>query len=157
MDRDVQSVNSIEDSKSLNERTDPKILISARGMMTGGRILHHLKAFAGDPKNLILITGFQAEGTRGRSIADGAAEIKIHGVYYPVRAQVIQLENFSAHADAPEIIEWLKSSPGLSPKQVFVTHGEPAASDELRRRLGETFGWTCVVPEPFTSFESPAL
>lgn len=143
----VQYVRSVDESKALNERTGPMIIISASGMMTGGRILHHLKAFAGDSRSTILITGFQAAGTRGRALLDGSREIKIHGEYLRVKAEVVELENMSAHADFREIIEWLEGSRNLDPAQVFLTHGEPSAADELRRRLEEKFGWNCQVAQ----------
>jgi metallo-beta-lactamase family protein len=122
------------------------IIISASGMLTGGRVLHHLKAFAPFAENTILLTGFQAAGTRGEALMHGAEEIKIHGEYIPVKARVENIDNTSAHADYSEIIEWLRSS-GIKPRKVFVTHGEPAAADEMRRRLIENFGWECFVPE----------
>lgn len=121
------------------------LIISASGMMTGGRILHHLKAFADQPENVIILAGYQAAGTRGEALERGVKEIKIHGQYVPVRAQVKILDNMSAHADYKEIIEWL-SQAELNPKKVFITHGEPSAADELRRRLQERFGWNCYVP-----------
>lgn len=142
----VKYVHSAEDSKALNEKGGPMLIISASGMCTGGRVLHHLKAFAPYLQNTILLTGFQAAGTRGEALQNGAEEIKIHGEYFPIRAQVAVLDNISAHADYKEIIEWFKSSK-LNPRKVFVTHGEPSASDELRRRISEKLGWSCYVPE----------
>lgn len=142
----VQYIHSVEESKKLNEQKGPMLIISASGMMTGGRVLHHLKAFAPDPQNTILLTGYQAAGTRGEALEKGASEIKIHGSYVPVRAQVKVLHNMSAHADYKEIIEYFSKSKML-PIKVFVTHGEPSAADELRRRLCETLNWNCQVPE----------
>jgi metallo-beta-lactamase family protein len=142
----VKYVRSVEESKALNERKGPMLIISASGMLTGGRVLHHLKAFAPDPKNTILLSGYQAAGTRGEALEGGASEIKIHGEYIPVRAQVKVLENMSAHADYQEILQWFTQSK-IHPAKVFVTHGEASAADELRRRVSETFGWNCFVPE----------
>jgi metallo-beta-lactamase family protein len=142
----AQMVNTAEESRALNGRSGPMIIISASGMATGGRVLHHLKTFATDERNLILLPGFQAAGTRGAALAAGATEIKIHGEYVPVRAEVVQLHNMSAHADYAEILQWLKAFK-RPPKRTFVTHGEPAAADELRRRIEETFGWAVTVPE----------
>lgn len=139
-------VREAEESKALSKRKGPMILISASGMATGGRVLHHLKAFAPDPRNTILLSGYQAAGTRGAALASGADRIKIQGEYYPVKARVETLENFSAHADADEILKWMESAP-RPPKKVFVTHGEPVASDALRKAVEERFGWDCVVPE----------
>jgi metallo-beta-lactamase family protein len=148
--RDVFSmahyVREAEESKALSRRKGPMILISASGMATGGRVLHHLKAFAPDPKNTILLSGYQAAGTRGAALASGAAEIKIQGEYVPVKARVEILENFSAHADAGEIIQWMRTA-DRPPKRVFITHGEPVSADSLRRTIEETLGWNCTVPE----------
>ena len=100
-------VKTVEESKRLNELTEPALIISASGMATGGRVLHHLKAYAPDPKNTILIAGYQAAGTRGQAIAGGAKEIKIYGEYVPVRAEVAIIGALSAHADYTEILDWL--------------------------------------------------
>ena len=139
-------VNSAQDSRALNERRGPMIIISASGMATGGRVLHHLKAFAPEPRNMILLPGFQAAGTRGAVLGSGADAIKIHGQYVPVRAEVVKLDGMSAHADYLAIMQWLRAFK-RPPKCTFVTHGEPAAADELRRRIEETLGWTVRVPE----------
>ena len=138
-------VNSAHDSRALNERRGPMIIISASGMATGGRVLHHLKAFAPEARNMILLPGFQAAATRGAALASGTDAIKIHGQYVPVRAEVVKLDGMSAHADYLEIIQWLRAFK-RPPKCTFVTHGEPAAADELRRRIEETLGWTVRVP-----------
>jgi len=108
--------------------------------------VHHLKAFASDARNMILLPGFQAAGTRGAALAAGAEAVKIHGEYVPVRAEVVKMDNLSAHADYAEILEWLRGF-RRPPRRTFVTHGEPAAADELRRRIEETLGWTVTVPE----------
>jgi metallo-beta-lactamase family protein len=134
-----------DESKAIDQREGPMIVISASGMATGGRVLHHLKKFLPGRENTVLLVGYQAAGTRGRSLADGADEIKLQGRYVPVRAQVIQVQGLSAHADHLEMVEWLGSS-GLAPRRVFVTHGEPAAADAFRRRLREAFGWDAQVP-----------
>lgn len=139
-------VNSVEESITLNQQRMPMVIIAASGMATGGRVLHHLKAFASDPRNTILFAGFQAGGTRGAAMVAGAEAIKIHGEYVPVRAQVTQIENLSAHADGDEILDWLShfKSP---PRKTFITHGEPDAADELRKRIEERLRWNCEVPE----------
>jgi len=142
----VTNVKTVDDSIALNKRKGPMLIISASGMLTGGRVLHHLKAFAPFAQNTILLSGFQAAGTRGDALLRGASEIKIHGEYVPVNAQIKELDNMSAHADCHEIIEWLKQS-DIHPKKVFITHGEPAAADELRRRLTDAFNWSCFVPD----------
>jgi metallo-beta-lactamase family protein len=139
-------VNTVEESKQLNTRTFPMVIISASGMATGGRILHHLRAFAPDPRNTILFTGFQAAGTRGAAMMAGATEVKIHGQYVPVRARVESLPNLSAHADYAETLGWLGGFE-RPPRQVFLTHGEPVAADALRHRIEELLRWPCRVPD----------
>ncbi len=142
----AKTVNSVEESKALNARQGPMILISASGMATGGRVVHHLKAFAPQARNTILFVGFQAGGTRGAAMLNGADSIKIHGEYVPVRAEVARIDNLSAHADYAEILAWLEhfESP---PRRTFVTHGEPKAADALRHRIEENLGWPVQVPE----------
>ncbi|KFI08284.1 MBL fold metallo-hydrolase RNA specificity domain-containing protein [Massilia sp. BSC265] len=139
-------INSVEESKQLDARNTSKVIISASGMATGGRVLHHLKAFADDPRNTILFAGFQAGGTRGAALIDGAGEIRIHGQTVRVRAQVAHVDNLSAHADSREILEWM-SALAIPPRRTFVTHGEPAASEALRARIKHELGWDCLVPE----------
>jgi metallo-beta-lactamase family protein len=142
----AQLVHTADESRALNGRAGPMIIVSASGMATGGRVVHHLKAFAPDARNMIVLPGFQAAGTRGAALAGGATELKIHGGYVPVRAEVVKMDSMSAHADYTEILEWLRGFK-RPPKRTFITHGEPAASDELRRRIEETLGWTVSVPE----------
>jgi metallo-beta-lactamase family protein len=146
MSRIARIVNSVEESKRLNRSQGPMIILSASGMATGGRVIHHLKAFVPDPRNTILFTGFQAGGTRGASLIQGAETIKIHGEYIPVRAEIRMLENLSAHADADEILGWLKGF-AQPPRHTFITHGEPEAADALRRRIEEELHWQCAIPE----------
>jgi len=139
-------VESVEESKAINEDDAPKVIISASGMATGGRVLHHLKKFAPNPRNTILFTGFQAAGTRGAAMVSGAESVKIHGRYLPVRAEIQNLEMLSAHADANEIMRWLRNF-RHPPRMTFITHGEPTASDTLRRRIQDELGWPCRAPE----------
>jgi len=146
LSRAARIVNSVEESKRLNESHGPMIILAASGMATGGRVIHHLKAFAPDPRNTILFAGFQAGGTRGASMVQGADAIKIHGEYIPVRAEVRLLENLSAHADVEEILGWLKGF-ARPPRRTFITHGEPDAADALRHRIEEELHWPCVIPE----------
>ncbi len=140
-----------DQSKAIDAASGPMVVISASGMATGGRVLHHLKRFLPDSASTVLLVGYQSAGTRGRSLADGAQELKIHGQYVTVKAQVRQLDGLSAHADYAEIIDWLKRS-DVHPRRVFVTHGEPAASDALRRRLHEQLGFDVVVPDHGSSY-----
>lgn len=136
---------SVDASKELDEGPMPRIIVSASGMASGGRILHHLKRFAPEARNTILLTGFQAEGTRGAQIADGAKEVKIHGRMVPIRAEVTQLKTLSAHADQSEILDWLGHFAN-PPKITFVTHGEPLASAALATKIQADLGWQCNVP-----------
>lgn len=144
--RHVTVTNSVEESKSIDRRRGPMIVVSASGMATGGRVLHHLKVFAPDHRNTILFAGFQAPGTRGQAMVDGAESIRIHGADVTVRADVRLLDGLSAHADEEEILEWLGAI-RQPPKETFITHGEPLASDNLRRALQDRFHWSCRAPE----------
>ena len=146
-------VTGVEESKALNRRPGPMIIIAASGMATGGRVVHHLKAFAPDPRNLILFTGYQAAGTRGAAMLAGTESIKCHGEWVPVRAEVMQLHGTSSHADYRELVAWLGASPG-TPRRVFVTHGEPAAADALRQHLRHALEVDVTVPEQGESFAS---
>ena len=139
-------VRTPDESKQLCQQKAPMIVISASGMATGGRVLHHLVQMAPDERNTILFTGFQSGGTRGATLVSGADVVKIFGEYVPVRAEVVNLETMSAHADYEELLQWL-SGFRRAPRHVFVTHGEPSAADALRRKIGERFGWSCSVPE----------
>lgn len=139
-------INTVEESKRLDEKNTPKVIISASGMASGGRVLHHLKAFAEDPRNTILLSGFQAGGTRGAALLDGADTLRIHGQQVRVRAQVAMADNLSAHADSNEILAWMGAL-GTPPRRTFITHGEPAASEALRLRIKHELGWDCLVPE----------
>jgi len=134
-----------EQSMRISASTEPKIVISASGMATGGRILHHLKAFAPDPRNTIMITGYQVPGTRGAAIANGERSVRIYGEWVPVNAEVANLAMLSAHADADELLRWA-SGLKTPPRQVFVVHGEPQPADTLRSRLDHQFGWQATVP-----------
>jgi metallo-beta-lactamase family protein len=139
-------VNGVEASKRLNEQSWPSVIVSASGMASGGRVLHHLKAYAPDPRNTILFAGYQAAGTRGAALVAGAPSVKIHGQYVPVRAEVVNLDALSAHADRDGLLSWLARLP-RAPKRVFVNHGEPVAADALRLAIEERFGWPASVPE----------
>ncbi len=139
-------VRTVEDSKALDHNSMPSVIISASGMATGGRIVHHLKHYAPDPRTTILFAGFQAGGTRGAAIVAGATEIKIHGAYVPVKAEIAHLDMLSAHADADGILDWLGGFK-RPPQHTYVIHGEPAGADALRHRIEEELGWRCSVPE----------
>lgn len=134
-----------EESQKINSITEPCIIISASGMITGGRILHHLKYRLHNEKNTVLFIGYQAEGTRGRAMLEGKKKIKIHGEHIPVKARIEQITGFSAHADYEEILAWLA---GLveAPKAVFIVHGEPDASSSMAEKIKNTFKWTVHIP-----------
>jgi metallo-beta-lactamase family protein len=139
-------VRDVEESKALTNNPVPKVIISASGMATGGRVLHHLKRFAPERRNAILFAGFQARGTRGAAMVAGAEEVTIHGERVPVRAEVHNLSMLSAHADADEIVKWLGGFMA-KPRQTYISHGEPDASEALRQRIEAELGWTCSVAE----------
>jgi metallo-beta-lactamase family protein len=151
MQRQTVIVSSVEESRRLNALRFPSIIVSASGMATGGRVLHHLKAYAPDARNTILFTGFQAAGTRGAAMLAGAQSIKIHGAYVPVRAEVASLESMSAHADRDQLLTWLGTQ--SKPRRVFVTHGDPVAADALRLAIQERYGWPCTVPDYLEAVE----
>jgi metallo-beta-lactamase family protein len=148
----AQIVNSVEESQRLNDMRFPAVIVSASGMATGGRVVHHLKAFAPDRRNTILLAGYQAAGTRGAALLGGAKEIKIHGDYVPVRAEVVSLGSLSAHADRDELLRWIGQLP-RAPKRVFLTHGEPVAADRLRQAIEERHRWPCTVAEQLQAVE----
>lgn len=149
-------VRSPDDSKLLNLRGEPMIIISASGMLTGGRILHHLETYGSDRRNAIILSGHQAGGTRGASLAAGDKQLRIYGRDIRIEAEVIQMEGLSAHADSNELIQWMKSAPA-APAMTYITHGEPDASDALRARIKHELGWRARVPEHLetVSLDSP--
>ena len=138
--------NKVEDSKKINDSKFPSIIISSSGMATGGRIQHHLMQRLPDPKNLVLFIGFQAPGTRGATIKSGAPSVKIFGQEVPIRAQVATLEQFSDHADTPELLEWLRTFK-KQPSVTYLVHGEPAASSQLRMAMTSALGWKVEVAQ----------
>jgi len=146
LDGDIHYVRTSAESKALTANPMPKVIISASGMATGGRILHHLEHYGPDPKNAIVFAGFQAGGTRGAALVGGADRIKMHGHYVSVRAKVHNLSMLSAHADRDELLRWANGI-GQPPRATFVVHGEPQASDALRHRLEEELSWNCIVPD----------
>lgn len=142
----AKPVRSPDDSKLLNLRGGPMIIISASGMLTGGRILHHLEAYGPDRRNAIILSGYQAGGTRGASLAAGERRVRVYGQDVKIEAEVIQMEGLSAHADANELIEWMKSTQE-APAMTYIAHGEPDASDALRLRIKHELGRRARVPE----------
>ena len=140
-----RTIGSAQESKELTASRTPSIVISASGMATGGRVLHHLKAALPDPRNTVVFAGFQAEGTRGRRLVDGEREVKIHGQMIPVHARVAKLDSMSAHADSQEILRWLRGFTA-PPKRTFLVHGEPPAMEALRAQVTSELGWPVHVP-----------
>ncbi|MBK0393917.1 MBL fold metallo-hydrolase [Ramlibacter algicola] len=140
-------VQSVEESMSLRELRMPSVIVSASGMATGGRVVHHLEAFLPDRRNTVLLVGYQAAGTRGATLAAGLRDVKIHGQHVPVRAEIASLGAMSAHADRGELLHWLDRLPH-APRSVHLVHGEPVAADSLRRDIEERHpGWSCIVAE----------
>ncbi len=146
MARGTTLVHSVDESKALARLHGPRVILSASGMATGGRVLHHLALHAGDHRNMIVLTGHQAGGTRGARIAAGEKSIRIFGQEVAIRAEVVQLATASAHADGGQLIDWLRASP-RAPGRVCVVHGELAAADALRERIAHTLRWPAQVPE----------
>jgi metallo-beta-lactamase family protein len=146
MFRIAEMVRSPEASKALNSTDGPAIIISASGMATGGRVVHHLKTLLPDRRNTVVFVGFQAPGTRGEAMLSGAEEVKIHGQLVPVRAEIVELQGLSAHADYNELLGWLGNI-DPAPSRVFVTHGEPRAADAFRQKLQHQLGWHAEIPE----------
>jgi metallo-beta-lactamase family protein len=140
----LRLMQSREESESLNRPGHPCIIVSASGMATGGRVLHHLAEQLPQPRNTVVLTGFQVPGTRGRALADGARTLKIHGRYVPVRAEVCSVRGYSAHADAAEVVDWLRPLP--PPRAAYVVHGEPSSAEALAGRIEADLGWLAVVP-----------
>ena len=142
---DLHTVRDVGGSMRLNRPSFPCIVISASGMATGGRVVHHLASQLPDQRNTVVLTGYQAEGTRGRALLDGARSVKIHGRYVPVRAEVVQIDEFSVHADDGDMIGWLRTAP-VAPRTVYVVHGEPGAAAAMADRGTDELGWCAVVP-----------
>ena len=139
-------VRSVEESRALADSRDPAVIISASGMASGGRVLHHLRALAPDPRNTLLFPGFQAPGTRGDAIVHGAESVKIHGQTVPIGAEVVQLDIFSAHADQTDLLAWLGACE-RPPRRVFVNHGEAVPADTLRHLAKDRLGYDAHVPD----------
>ncbi len=139
-------LETVEQSKTINNPKQPCIIISASGMATGGRVVHHLRDMLPNQMHTVILVGFQAMGTRGRRLADGEEEVKMHGVFVPVKAQIEQIGSFSVHADADELVDWLKTI-SEAPGQVLVVHGEAGAADLFSNRIRSQLGWKSHAPE----------
>ncbi|MGW4700240.1 MBL fold metallo-hydrolase RNA specificity domain-containing protein [Streptomyces sp. NPDC004285] len=138
------AARTVQESIAINSAHGPAVIVSSAGMATGGRVLHHLNRLLPDPRNAVVVVGFAAAGTRARDLVDGARALKMFGAYVPVRAEVADVPHFSAHADAGQIVDWLRDAP--PPHTTYLVHGEPAASAALRDRIDHELGWTAVVP-----------
>jgi metallo-beta-lactamase family protein len=149
-----QPVVSPRESEQVVKSAGPAIVISASGMATGGRVLHHLAATLPDPRNTVLFVGFQAEGTRGRGLIEGAKAVKIHGMMVPVAARIEKLDSMSAHADSGEIVRWLRTF-ATPPAATYLVHGEPAPQDTLKATIEKTLGWTTHIPQHGEKVEVP--
>lgn len=146
MQRVATMIETPEQSKALSNRHGPMVILAASGMATGGRVLHHLARYLPDHRNMVILTGFQAAGTRGATLANGGPFLRLHGQEVPVQAEVVQLHSSSAHADGSQLLQWL-SSMKQAPQQVYVVHGEPEAADTLRQRIERELTWRAIVPE----------
>ncbi len=135
---------SVEESKGINNVKTPCIIISASGMVTGGRVLHHLAQRLGDARNCVILGGFQAEGTRGRALQEGAKTLSLYGQMVPVLAEIVEMGQLSAHAGKSELMRWLTGLQ-VPPQQVYLTHGEPAAAQSLQQAITEKFRWKVAV------------
>jgi metallo-beta-lactamase family protein len=142
----AEMVKSPVASRALNTNQGPAVIVSASGMATGGRVVHHLKTLLPDPRNTVIFAWFQAPGTRGEALVNRVEEVKIHGEYVPVRAEIADLDNMSAHGDYLEILDWLGQC-GNRPQRTFITHGEPAAADAFRQHIRDNLGWSAQVPQ----------
>ncbi len=142
----VELCKSVQSSKALNHAEGPRIIISASGMLTAGRVVHHLKRLVRSPRNLVVLAGYQAPGTRGRKLLEGEPWVRIHGQDIPVRAECVSIHGLSAHADRGELLRWMQEG-GASPRKVFLTHGEPEAAFDFARKIGRELGWPAEVPE----------
>ena len=143
---DTKFTSTVDQSKRIFEQKVPSIIISASGMATGGRVLHHIAHYGPDNKNTILLVGYQAMGTRGRLLQDGKKELKIHGQVVKINAEVEKLENMSAHADSNELISWLRGFEN-KPKKLFVIHGEEKSTEAFSERVEKELHWDTMVPE----------
>ena len=147
----LHQMATTEESKAINDVTGPAIIISASGMATGGRVVHHLANMLPNPQNTVILVGYQAVGSRGRILEEGAQEIKIHGELIPVKAHIAKVESFSVHADSDELIAWLKQA--KAPTQAFVVHGELQGQQNMQQRLTDELGWKATIPKSGQVFQ----
>jgi metallo-beta-lactamase family protein len=148
----AKMTRTVEESRALNSLRYPAVIVSASGMATGGRVLHHLKALGPDRRNTIVFAGYQAGGTRGARLLSGERNIRIHGEDVTISAEVVSLPGMSAHADAGQLIQWLSTAP-KPPRGVYLNHGEAGPADALRQRIEHELGWSAIVPRLSQSVE----
>lgn len=140
----LHQMQTTEESKAINDIDHSAIIISASGMATGGRVVHHLANLLPNPKNTVILVGYQAVGSRGRMLDDGVTELKIHGEIVSVKAHITNVESFSVHADSDELVAWLKQA--TKPKVAYVVHGETEGQEHMQQRLTDELGWNVVIP-----------
>lgn len=145
----IQTVSSFRETWAIIDDKSPKIVIAGSGMVTGGRVLTYLTKYLERPETRLLLVGYQAEGTRGRQLQEGAHEVKIYGKYYSVSAKIVRINGLSAHADQRELLNWMGGIKN-TPEKVFIVHGEAHAADVLRVKIKDEFGWDCIVPELYS-------
>jgi metallo-beta-lactamase family protein len=149
----MSTSSSRAESKKLNDAQGARIIISASGMMTGGRVLHHALRLVPDPEATLVFVGYQAAGTLGRRIQNGEPEVKVLGQWIPVRCRIAKIGGFSAHADWAEVLKWLAGLQASAPRRTFLTHGEPEAANAMAGHIREKFGWETEVPQYGERFE----
>jgi metallo-beta-lactamase family protein len=142
---DLREAKTVDESKAINNPTTPCIIISASGMATGGRVVHHLEQMLPDGRNSVLLVGYQAVGTRGQMLLSGAKELKMYGGMVPVRAEVVQIEEFSVHGDASELVSWLNTA--KNPKNLFVVHGEKSSAESFASKVENELHWKVTIPK----------
>jgi len=146
MCKDIKLIKTIEETQNLISGSKPKIVIAGSGMVSGGRVIQYLQKYLPNASATVLLAGYQAEGTRGRQMLEGAAEIKLEGKYYPVKAKIESIQGLSAHTDQQGLVNWL-SKLTRAPERIFIVHGEPQSADTLRVKIKDVYGWNCEIPE----------
>ena len=147
-----QIVESYKETWEVIDNRKPKIVVAGSGMISGGRVLTYLQQYIGKPETTVLLAGFQAEGTRGRKLLNGEAAIKIYGKHYEVKAEIINLQVLSAHADQAELLDWM-SEIAITPEKVFIIHGEEISAQVFSEKITETYDWNCEIPELYSVVE----
>jgi metallo-beta-lactamase family protein len=152
MCRDIKLIHTIQETRKLAASKASKIIIAGSGMASGGRVLSYFAEYIGNPNATILLVGYQAEGTRGRNLLDGADQLKLFGKFFPVKAKIELIEGLSAHADQEELVSWLSKLPGC-PEEIFIVHGEHDGAIGLKKKIKEIYGWNAAIPKLNQEFE----